>query len=222
MTNVDDDRPRASLARRLHALSGVVPLGIFLVVHLVANASAMSGSEAYARIARPIAFPIALVAIYAPLAFHALYGTWMVIKRERPLVPHPNERILLLQRIASFVLLAFLAFHVWTLRLWRVRTGADPLTLYTRLTEHLSWTWGGIPVVSVVYVFGLAAAAFHLAYGIWTFTRPTARRTTLALSWAGVLLFLLGTGTVICATTGSRFLPALSSGPTPPPCPPPP
>jgi hypothetical protein len=96
----------------------------------------------------------------------------------------------------------------------------DAAAIYTRLTEHLSSTSSGLPLVAALYVFGVAAAVFHLTYGIWTFTRPKTRRATVLWGAGGVALFLLGVTTVICVATGGRLLPAASPSPKTIPCPP--
>jgi succinate dehydrogenase / fumarate reductase cytochrome b subunit len=210
---------RAPLSRRLHSLTGVVPLGLFVVIHLFANGAAMSGDTAYARIARPIAFPLAVVVVYAPLAFHLVYGTWLTVRRIPFSEPQPNTYLRVLQRIAGVVVLLFVVFHVVALRLARARTGFDPAAIHTKLTEHLSSTWAGMPLVAVAYVFGVAAVVFHLTYGIWTFARPKTKRATYAWGAGGVLLFVVGVGTVVSVATGSRFLPAVSTGPKPTSCP---
>ena len=35
------------LLRRLHSLSGIVPIGLFLLEHFISNAEAFKGAEAY-------------------------------------------------------------------------------------------------------------------------------------------------------------------------------
>ena len=200
----------------------MVPLGLFLVVHLLANSAALSGDVAYGRIARPIAFPLALVVVYLPLAIHLAYGLRLLVRREQIGEPQPNRYLLVVQRVASVVVLGFVAYHVIALRWFRFRTGMDASAIYTRLTEHLSSTSGGLPLVSGLYVIAVAAAVFHLTYGIWTFTRPKTRRATMLWGGAGVLLFVIGTATVICVSTGGRLLPSASPNPKAIVCPTPP
>ena len=221
MTN-DPSPPRRSAhaTRRLFSLAGVVPLGLFVVVHLLANGAALSGDVAYARIARPLAFPLAVLVVYLPLAIHAVYGLLLVMRREHFGEPQPNRYLWIVQRLSSVVVLGFVAYHVFATRFFRFRTGIDASAIYTRLTEHLSSTTSGLPLVAGLYVIGVAATVFHLTYGIWTFARPKRNRTTVLWGAAGVLLFVIGTSTVICVATGGRLLPSASPSPKTTSCPP--
>jgi len=53
------------LARRLHSLSGIIPVGVFLCVHLSVNASIVAG---------PKAFQFAVDQIHNPLSW--AYSRW--------------------------------------------------------------------------------------------------------------------------------------------------
>src|SRR5437879_12100426 len=69
--------------RRLHSLTGIIPVGAFLVEHiLVSNSTAISGPDAYARQVSflanlPLVFFLELIGIWLPIAFHALYGFYI-------------------------------------------------------------------------------------------------------------------------------------------------
>ena len=69
--------------RRLHSLSGIVPVGAFLFEHiLISNSTAISGPLAYARQVSflanlPLVFFLELFGIWLPIAFHALYGFYI-------------------------------------------------------------------------------------------------------------------------------------------------
>src|SRR5437868_15093177 len=69
--------------RRLHSLTGIIPVGAFLVEHiLVSNSTAISGPDAYARQVSflgnlPPVFVIELLGIWLPIAFHGLYGFYI-------------------------------------------------------------------------------------------------------------------------------------------------
>ena len=71
------------LLRRLHSLSGIVPVGAFLFEHiLISNSTAISGPDAYARQVSflanlPLVFFLELFGIWLPIAFHALYGFYI-------------------------------------------------------------------------------------------------------------------------------------------------
>src|SRR5689334_10700853 len=70
---------RAFLLRKLHSLSGVVPVGAFMVFHLWTNAKALGGQEPFDAAVRDISHTPYLPilewgTILLPLLFHAGYG----------------------------------------------------------------------------------------------------------------------------------------------------
>src|SRR5947208_3765890 len=70
------------LLRRLHSLSGIVPIGAFLVEHFFSNAFATNGPEAYNENVRfltglPFVFYLELFFIWLPIAYHAGYGFYI-------------------------------------------------------------------------------------------------------------------------------------------------
>jgi succinate dehydrogenase / fumarate reductase cytochrome b subunit len=73
------------ILRRLHSLSGIVPVGAFLFEHiLISNSTAIgnNGPAAYATQVRflanlPLVFFLELFGIWMPILFHALYGFYI-------------------------------------------------------------------------------------------------------------------------------------------------
>src|SRR5436305_11897640 len=71
--------------RRLHSLSGIIPIGAFLVEHIISNFETWNGPLAYAQQVKFLnALPLVRVLewcfIFIPLAFHALYGLGIAFK----------------------------------------------------------------------------------------------------------------------------------------------
>ncbi|HSI87941.1 MAG TPA: hypothetical protein VK918_02730, partial [Pyrinomonadaceae bacterium] len=67
------------ILRKLHQLTGVVPLGIFFFVHMFTNAKALNGEESFEKAVADIhAIPFLLLleifGIFIPLLFHSIYG----------------------------------------------------------------------------------------------------------------------------------------------------
>lgn len=228
--------PSAFLLRRLHSLSGVVPVGIFLVEHLWTNAAALGGQEPFARaVARIQALPLLPVlevfGIFLPLAFHAGYGV-VLARRSSPNASryaYPKNWLYVLQRVSGFVVLAFVLLHLWELRVQTWLFGMSTEAFYTTLSAHLSWTWSGVPLIAIGYLVGVAASVFHLANGLvgfcmtWgiTTSRPAQRRAGIVFGALGACLFVLGTATVLGLATGSRLLPSAEASKNAA-CPPPP
>ena len=75
------------LLRRLHSLSGIIPVGAFLVEHFVSNAFATRGPGAYAKQVEllssfPFVFYLELFGIWLPILYHALYGFYIWFRGE--------------------------------------------------------------------------------------------------------------------------------------------
>ena len=73
------DAGHSFLWRKLHSLSGLVPIGAFLIEHILSNVEALNGPLAYAQQVRlldslPLVRVLERAFIFIPLAFHALYG----------------------------------------------------------------------------------------------------------------------------------------------------
>src|SRR5580693_6667087 len=80
--------------RRLHSLSGIVPIGAFLVEHIVSNFEAVNGPLAYAQQVKFLnSLPLVRVLewgfIFIPLAFHALYGVYIALRGRASVVYYP-------------------------------------------------------------------------------------------------------------------------------------
>src|SRR6516162_2015084 len=78
---------RSFFWRRLHSLSGIVPVGAFLVEHFISNAFATNGPHAYAEQVKfltglPFVPVLEIVGIYIPLLYHSLYGFHIWFKGE--------------------------------------------------------------------------------------------------------------------------------------------
>ena len=213
--------PRPSnrfLLRKLHSLSGVVPVGAFLVEHLWTNASALRGQQSFDdavdHIQQIPALPLVeLVTIVLPLLFHAGYGV-VLLRESKPNVaeyPLGKNWLYVAQRITGVVTLAFVLWHLWEIRVQKWLFGLSSHGFFPLLTSHLSGTWLGVPWLALVYTLGVAAAVFHFANGLWGFaaswglvtTRASMARVRIAGAALGVLLLLLGESTVLYFATGT-------------------
>ncbi len=245
-TRVPDDapateatRPRGDLVRRVFSLSGVVPLGAFLVAHTIANAAAVRGDDAFAATARAFERVPALVFletlfVFAPLVAHTMIGLWLVIAR-RPLAhPSPYPRgVGVAVRATGVIAVAFLLMHLPELRF---RAGASRLEgaeLMTALTSDLSSTWRGVPWRGIAYLAAAGCVTFHFAAGLWGFvavslrdqfagSRQLRRGTAWGAAAIGAALWIVLVNVVVLHATGARLLGDAAHEPaTTEPCPPP-
>lgn len=209
---------RAFILRRLHSLSGAVPLGAFLIVHLWTTSQAMAGKEAFEEAIgledAPLTLCLEVLFIYVPLIFHAGYGIKLMLDGR----PNPVRYSLaknwgyLMQRVTGIIALLFIIYHTWQFRAQVLLGRMDKADLFGELCAALSSTvWGGIPLVAFAYLVGVAACAFHFSNGLYGFcfswgVTLSERATRLASTAFGVLglgLFLGGALTVIYCATGS-------------------
>src|SRR5215475_9419158 len=71
--------------RKLHSLTGIVPIGAFLVEHIVSNFETVKGPLAYAQQVRflnslPLVRVLEWVFIFIPIAFHGGYGVYIWLR----------------------------------------------------------------------------------------------------------------------------------------------
>jgi succinate dehydrogenase / fumarate reductase cytochrome b subunit len=216
----------SAVARRLFTLSGVAPLGAFLVLHAITNARAVRGEtafvaavHAYERV--PALTALEILFVYAPLLFHTAYGVWLVATRKplaasSPFAPPWKLAV----RATGVVAALFLVLHLPELRF---RTpGARPSggQLLTWLAADLSRTSHGWPLVAAAYLFACACATFHFAAGSWGVFASTRfasedphakRRSAWAAALGGVALFVVFANTVVLHATGSRLFGSASA-----------
>jgi succinate dehydrogenase/fumarate reductase cytochrome b subunit (b558 family) len=208
------------VGRKLFSLAGIVPLAFFLIEHTWANASALNGQDAYVATAVglehiPLLGLLEVLFVFAPLAYHALYGLWMMRSGLPENAPPYGRRLAITNRVAAMAALVYIAWHFWELRVqaWR---GLDPHAFYATLVWRLSSTWHGFPVRAVLYLIGITATVAHLAISAWGYGVTTGyftnkrqkRRAAYACAAIGALLFVVSTSTVVSLATGLEFSPA--------------
>lgn len=229
-----DAKHRRFLLRKLHSLSGVVPVGAFLVMHLFTNAKALGGREPFDHAVADINnlpfLPALEAGILVPLLFHAGYGVKLALEARHNVRLYPTSRnwAFTLQRVTGLVAFAFIAFHLWQYRVQKLLGKLPHEHFYQALSADLSTTVAGVPVFAVVYVLGVAACAYHFANGLFGFCTSwgitQSRRSQRLAGWAfaglGAVLFFLGANTTLYFATGARFF--VPSGPENPFAPKPP
>jgi succinate dehydrogenase / fumarate reductase, cytochrome b subunit len=161
------------LLRRLHSLTGIIPVGAFLFEHiLISNSTAITGPDAYARQVSflanlPLVFFLELFGIWIPILFHGLYGFYIWYRGDGNTVAYPwtGNWMYTVQRWTGGIAFAYIVWHTWTMRF----TGTD-LHDHPDLSFHKVALEVAHPLLLAFYVVGLIAASWHFAYGIWLFS----------------------------------------------------
>ena len=159
------------LWRRLHSLSGIIPIGAFLVEHIVSNFETWNGPLAYAQQVKFLnALPLVRVLewafIFLPLAFHALYGVWITVRGRSNvnLYPWAGNWMYISQRVTGVIALAYIIQHVWRQRFSGISLPENPGAAFHKVQVELSNPW-----MLAIYVIAMVATTWHFAYGIWLF-----------------------------------------------------
>ncbi len=157
------------ILRRLHSLTGIIPIGAFLFFHIFENSYVTHGAEVWWKESEftrtlPFEFFIEALLLWIPISYHAIYGLVITVTAEPNVDAYALERNLqyTLQRITGILALAFILFHFFTTRGWFYLTGVE--TNYARMHDFMM-----NPLYLSIYVIGTLSCLYHLTNGIFTF-----------------------------------------------------
>lgn len=190
---------RQFVLRRLHSLTGILPIGLYVLVHLGINSFAASGAESYNQIAEfleslPYLIAIEIPFIWLPILYHAGYGIYIhATGRANPFqYAYGNNWLSWLQRWSGVATLVFIGWHFWQTRLANY--------LYGRVIEfQMMADILADPRWLAFYIVGLIAVSYHLANGVRTFLltwgavvgQRARRRTTVLCAAFGVFVLVV-------------------------------
>jgi succinate dehydrogenase cytochrome b subunit len=160
-------RPKSSyFLRKLHSLSGIVPVGAFLAEHFWSNSAALVSPEKYNSVSqdlqtipfRPI---VEWAFIFLPILFHGGYGVYIWLRGKANVSEYPwvGNWMYTLQRYTGLVAFAYIGWHVY---MERFLTGGR--STYATVAIDLRNPW-----YLAFFVVGIVACSFHLGVGIWNF-----------------------------------------------------
>ena len=173
------------LIRRVHSLLGIVPLGLYMTVHLATNASLLNGTQTFQRAVFLIHSPGKLLPliewglIFMPLIFHAVIGVWIAKsgKSNSSQYQFRSNKRYTWQRWTGFMALVYLFFHILHLHGWfhiaaweamirplgfGVFRPFNAASSLVRAMQEWSIVWPAF------YLVGMLACVYHLANGLWT------------------------------------------------------
>ena len=161
---------------KLHSLTGVIPIGFYMLQHLTLNSFSLAGPEKFDAVIRffsgipsHILLALEIGVLGLPILFHAVYGLFIINRGESNYFSThykwSQNRMYMLQRWSGVVLFVLLILHVITTTVNAKINGHQAI-------EYAAWheklTANGY-IVLVLYAIGIVAASYHLSYGIWNF-----------------------------------------------------
>lgn len=208
------------LIRRLHSLSGLVPVGAYMCVHLLTNASLIGGSSVFQNNVFSIhSLPLLPVIewsfIFLPLIFHAVVGVWIARSGKSNVQQYrlAGNRRYTWQRITGYLAFVFIFTHVfhlhgWFQNDWWLKNIAEPIGMAqfrpynaasTLATALKGFVW------PIFYALGVLACTFHLANGIWTagitwgvwLTPKSQQRASIACTLFGLFIGAAGLSSLV-------------------------
>lgn len=200
--------------KRLHSLSGVVPIGLFLLEHFFTNSKALQGAAAFdgaaAELARiPYVTLVEALGIWLPIAFHMVLGVLIATSAQTNVGRHGYARNwqYLLQRVSGIVLVFYILFHTWMTRFNpEYLSSPSPYAFMRAQVSH--------PGIFLFYAVGIVAACFHLGNGLFGFaihwglaTGRTAQRMAARLAFAVFIVLTLVGLNALLAFSGHGLYP---------------
>lgn len=198
------------MIRLLHSVTGILPLGAYLIFHLWRNWAMLGGREQWVdRLNESnlrIGFEVTVV-FYISLIVHIL------LSLQKPRVNCPellsSRGLLRLQQVSGVVGLFFLGYHIY--HIWPYDSG--PHTTVRSLYDSL-WVSLSEPRNLVVYLGGITAIYFHFIHGIFRAligfglisAQNTLRKIGFVFGVIGILLWVLTLRIIGHFVTGGSLL----------------
>jgi len=181
--------------RRLHSLLGVIPIGLFVVQHLIINHFAVYGEDSFNKAASfmgnlPFVLVLEIFVIYLPILFHAILGVYIVFvaKNNPGRYGFFRNWMFFLQRITGIITFIFIIVHVWQTRIQVAMGGVE--VNYSLMEGILTQ-----PLYFWFYIIGVIATVFHLANGLWGFAVSwgiiQSPRSQQIVTYATLLVFIV-------------------------------
>jgi succinate dehydrogenase / fumarate reductase cytochrome b subunit len=203
------------LLRRLHSLTGIVPVGVFLCVHLTVNWTVIFGGQKFQSAVDGIHLLdkiglltiVEIVGIFLPILFHAILGVviWLSGRQQIARYKYGASIRYALQRWTALIAFAFILYHLYHMHWLGKPFGGGDFEPHhhaaSSAAQAMQAAWWHAPV----YLIGITAAVFHFANGIWTFaitwgiaiSREAQRRVGYACTAVGFVLAAMAISSLV-------------------------
>jgi succinate dehydrogenase / fumarate reductase cytochrome b subunit len=197
---------RSFLWHKLHSLLGIVPIGAFLIEHLLSNFEALKGPLAYGAQVKllnsiPLVRVLEWTLIFVPVLYHGVYGVYIWLRGKANIVYYPwaGNWMYIVQRYTGIVAFAYILQHVARQRFMGVSLPENPYYAFHKVQVELSNPW-----MLAVYAVAMLAVCFHLAHGVWLFAAKwgitSGERARRRFAWVcavgGVALAAIGLASI--------------------------
>jgi succinate dehydrogenase / fumarate reductase cytochrome b subunit len=160
-------RPETSyFLRKLHSLSGIVPVGAFLAEHFWSNSAALVSAAKYNETSQelqtiPFRVFVEWAFIFLPILFHGGYGVYIWLRGESNVSQYSwvKNWLYTFQRYTGLIAFAYIGWHVYTQR-WLTHG----MSTYAEMAQQLLNPWA-----LAFMIVGVVASSFHLGVGMWNF-----------------------------------------------------
>ncbi|CAN5486982.1 succinate dehydrogenase cytochrome B558 [soil metagenome] len=214
---------RTFLLRKLHQITGVVPLGTFFLVHMYTNSAAMGGNVSFNKHVQdihdiPYLLFVEIFGIFLPLLYHSVYGIFISAETRLNVLNYGYGRnwFYIFQRVTGIFLFFFLTFHILNFRF-----GMIPGLNLTPVAGNANQAFAIVrsefqnTAILLLYILGVAATAWHLAYGLFLFAvdwgivigEKAQKYALYACVGLSVFLFAVGTNAAVAFVTECGLLP---------------
>ena len=195
--------------RRIHSLLGIIPIGAFLIEHLLTNSLAFFGPAKFNEQVHWLhnmhyLIWLEILFIFLPLALHGVYGlviAWQAKNNVQQYKYADNWRFVL-QRWTGIFTFAFILVHLCHFRFAHWFGG----THYVGIADPYKLTADGFHLVLPaalwypIYVLGFMTATYHFCNGLVTFcitwgvsiSVPSRKRFSILAAGVCALLALWG------------------------------
>ena len=193
---------RHFVLRKLHSLTGILPIGAFLCFHLFENSLAVKGGDYfYEHVVLTIdGIPyiqiMEILFIAIPILFHGLYGFWIWYSGKSNVSSYGYLRnwMYWVQRVSGLIAFVFILTHVFGTRIQVLLGNITKVELF----DHLAGTLDN-PLWIAWYVVGILASIIHFSNGLWlllitwgiTIGRASQKRASGVCAAIGLVLVML-------------------------------
>ena len=230
-TNIERGQPGSKaffkdsyLLHKLHSLSGVIPIGAFLIFHLTINSYSLglsgNGEAAFNTAVKAIGYApfvilLELGAIMLPILFHAIYGLMIVAEMPGPggntaHYGYGRNWLYTFQRLSGVIAVVYICYHIYDTTVlkytWEPTAGEAGKELGFQSISYRAMAWRfADPLYLAFYLVGISSACLHLGNGVLNFAirwglaiGKEAQKIIAILGWGlGIALTLLGSAVAI-------------------------